>query len=120
MYDLSSHSESLLKNVTSNCVESFNNVVAKMVSGKRVNYGMRDSYNIRVYAAVSEFNDQAVISKIYENRRYIKNDIAIAMETEMKNENEYVQKIRKVKPRRKFRYAPEGETVMVITPTVPI
>jgi len=35
------HSDSLVRFVNNNCVESYNNVVAKYVGGKRVNYSFR-------------------------------------------------------------------------------
>lgn len=53
---LSYHSLSLLYNISSNLVESYNSQVAKYVGGKRVNYSLRRSYGARCAAGVVSFN----------------------------------------------------------------
>ncbi|KAG8234222.1 hypothetical protein J437_LFUL011685 [Ladona fulva] len=40
---LTSHSPSLIQNVTNNVAESFNSLVAKYIEGKRINYCLRDT-----------------------------------------------------------------------------
>lgn len=63
---LSYHSRSLIHNCTSNIVESFNAVIAKLVGGKRVNYSSRGSYAGRCAAAVVSFNTGSIHSKTHE------------------------------------------------------
>lgn len=53
---LSYHARSLIHNVTSNLVESFNAQIAKYVGGKRINYSLRRSYAGRCAAGVVSFN----------------------------------------------------------------
>lgn len=53
---LSYHARSLICDVTSNNVESFNAIVAKFVGGKRINFCLRRSYAARCAAAVISFN----------------------------------------------------------------
>ncbi|KAK9746460.1 hypothetical protein QE152_g6107 [Popillia japonica] len=52
------NASSLIENVDTNVVESFNSVVAKLVSGKRINYSQRSSYIARCNAAVVSFNSK--------------------------------------------------------------
>lgn len=49
------HSSSLLQDVNSNIVESYNSIIAKVIGGKRINYVMKRSYSGRcMIAAVSK------------------------------------------------------------------
>lgn len=55
MRNLARHSESLIQNVDSNIVESYNAIIAKVIGGKRINYAMGKSYSGRcMIAAVSK------------------------------------------------------------------
>lgn len=42
--NLARHSSSLLLDVDSNIVESFNSIIAKLIGGKRINYALKNSY----------------------------------------------------------------------------
>lgn len=50
------HAESLLYKVSNNAVESYNSILAKFIGGKRVNFSLRGSYNLRCNAAVTSYN----------------------------------------------------------------
>ncbi|KAL4130854.1 hypothetical protein QTP88_008233 [Uroleucon formosanum] len=50
---LARYSHSLMHNVDSNIVESLNDVIAKLIGGKRVNFAMIRSYQGRVSAAAT-------------------------------------------------------------------
>jgi hypothetical protein len=50
------NAHSLIKNVNINIVETFNAIVAKFVSGKRINYSQRSSYTSRSIGAAASFN----------------------------------------------------------------
>jgi polyferredoxin len=50
------NAHSLIENVDINIVETFNAIVAKFVSGKRINYSQRSSYTSRSIAAAASFN----------------------------------------------------------------
>lgn len=63
---LSYHAPSLLYNVSSNLVESFNSQVAKYVGGKRINYSLRCSYGTRCAAGVVSFNTGRLHSVTHE------------------------------------------------------
>ncbi|XP_045764081.1 uncharacterized protein LOC123866492 [Maniola jurtina] len=62
---LASNAESLILDVTNNTVEQFNNVIAKFIGGKRVNYTTRGSYQARCFGAVTSWNsDLAIHSRL--------------------------------------------------------
>lgn len=63
---LSYHSRSLIHNVTSNIVESYNALVAKYVGGKRINFSLRRSYAGRCAAAVVSFNTVTLLTKTHQ------------------------------------------------------
>lgn len=48
---LAKHSRSLLQNVDSNVVESLNGIIAKLISGKIINFAMSRLYQGRCSAA---------------------------------------------------------------------
>ncbi|XP_069361994.1 uncharacterized protein [Maniola hyperantus] len=48
--------ESLLMAQTNNIAEQFNSIIAKFIGGKRVNYCLRGSYEMRCYAAAAKQN----------------------------------------------------------------
>ncbi|XP_076549399.1 uncharacterized protein LOC117605294 [Osmia lignaria lignaria] len=64
---LSCYSDSLLMNVTNNPAETFNSIICKEISGKRINFGARGSYNARVAGAVTQYNTQQVLTEIHNN-----------------------------------------------------
>lgn len=53
---LANNADSLLMNVDNNICEQFNSIINKHLSGKRINFSQRQSYNIRVEAAVLSHN----------------------------------------------------------------
>ena len=59
------HAESLLYKLTNNYAESFNAIVAVEVGDKRINWGLRGQYNIRVYASVIRHNSEALLLSVY-------------------------------------------------------
>jgi len=64
---LSIYSDSLLLNLTNNPTEWFNSVICKEIAGKRINFGARGSYNIRIAGAVIQHNTQQVLTQLYKN-----------------------------------------------------
>lgn len=61
------NAKSLLKDVDSNSVEQFNNVVAKVVGGKRINFSLKRSYRARSHAAVVAFNTKTPLYKLHKS-----------------------------------------------------
>ena len=57
---LSVYSDSLLIDVNNNAAEAYFSNVCKVLGGKRVFCGARDSYNVRIAAAVLQYNTQQV------------------------------------------------------------
>ncbi|XP_077277491.1 uncharacterized protein LOC143905775 [Temnothorax americanus] len=53
---ISWNARSLLLDKDSNRVETFNSVISKCIGGKRINYGLKGSYEARCNAAVVSFN----------------------------------------------------------------
>lgn len=53
---IAGHSDSLYMNVDNNSCEQFNAIINKHISGKRINFSQRNSYNVRVEAAVVSYN----------------------------------------------------------------
>lgn len=64
------HSKSLLFEANNNVVEEFNNIVAKFVGGKRINYCFRRSYQARCNAAVVAHNSRMPFYTMYKNMFY--------------------------------------------------
>lgn len=61
--NLARHSSSLLQDVDSNIVESFNSIIAKFIGGKRVNYALKNSYYTRcMLATISKNNKRPIYS----------------------------------------------------------
>lgn len=50
------NAKSLLFDVDNNYCEQFNSIINKHIGGKRLNFSQRQSYNIRIQAAVVSFN----------------------------------------------------------------
>jgi len=46
---------SLIYDVTNNACEQFNSVINKYISGKRINFSLKQSYNTRVQAAIISY-----------------------------------------------------------------
>ena len=62
---ISCFSDSLLFNFTSNAAESLNAIGCKYIGGKRINFGLRGSYNGRVAGAVVQYNTQQVLTEYH-------------------------------------------------------
>lgn len=62
-----SNSKSLLENRTNNAAEEFNNIVAKYLGGKRVNYSLGRSYSARVAMAVVHYNSRGHPGSLFRN-----------------------------------------------------
>ncbi|XP_063216833.1 uncharacterized protein LOC134527812 [Bacillus rossius redtenbacheri] len=60
------NARSLLKDADSNSPEQFNNIVAKFVGGKRINYCLRRSYRGRSPAAVVAYNTRRPLYKLHK------------------------------------------------------
>ncbi|KAJ8685040.1 hypothetical protein QAD02_020833 [Eretmocerus hayati] len=103
--NLSCHAKSLLCNVTNNAAEGFNNVVAKMNGGKRVNYSARESYELRVLAAVIQYNDLSVFSSLLTTGEYDIPMINQLMEERHKRQIATNKALRIILGRRKIRTA---------------
>lgn len=58
LLSLIANAESLIIDVTNNTVEQFNNVIAKFIGGKRVNFTTRGSYQARCFGAVTSWNSE--------------------------------------------------------------
>lgn len=69
MQKLSHNSDSLLYKVTNNIVESFNNIICKIVGSKRINYACSNQYNTRVAIAVLQHNSQQALTEIFKGMR---------------------------------------------------
>lgn len=52
------NAKSLLYDVDNNYCEQFNSIINKHIGGKRINFSQRQSYNIRIQAAVVSFNSE--------------------------------------------------------------
>lgn len=82
------NADSLLYQFTSNSVESCNGIISKLIAGKRIHFGNRGSYQVRVKASVIQFNTKQALSstchvmgkeppaytKIVENRNIKRNE----------------------------------------------
>lgn len=61
---LSVYSDSLLLNLTNNPAEAFNSIICKE---KRLNFGLRGSYNARIAGAVVQYNTQQVLTQVHKS-----------------------------------------------------
>lgn len=61
LLNLVSNAESLILDMTNNTVEQFNNVIAKFIGGKRVNFTGRGSYQARCFGAVTSWNSDLAV-----------------------------------------------------------
>ncbi|XP_076685768.1 uncharacterized protein LOC143377868 [Andrena cerasifolii] len=64
MQPLFPKADSLLHGLNNNAVESFNNIIAKFIGGKRINFGRGGSYQGRVSAAVVQYNTKEAFSRL--------------------------------------------------------
>lgn len=65
---LATNADSLLLNVDNNVCEQFNSIINKHICGKRINFSQRQSYNVRVEAAVLAHNTSGkYIRAIHKN-----------------------------------------------------
>jgi len=53
---MSYHAESLLLNHNNNAAELYNSILTKFIGGKRVNFSLKGSYQLRCNAAVMAYN----------------------------------------------------------------
>lgn len=65
---LASNAESLILDITNNTVEQINNVIAKFIGGKRVNYTARGSYQARCFGAALSWNSDTAIHSRLSNK----------------------------------------------------
>ncbi len=65
-----SNAKSLLENYTNNPAEEFNNVVAKYIGGKRINYSLARSYSARVACAVVQYNSKGHASSEFRKHKF--------------------------------------------------
>lgn len=100
----SSNAESLLRNRTSNIVESFNSVVNKKIGWKAKSISQRGAYPGRVALAVVQFNSRRPASRLNEYFGYMTPNTAIEMENRRMAKNERNMKnLRDNKKKRKER-----------------
>jgi len=55
------NSKSLIHDVDSNYCEKLNSILNKHIAGKRINFSQKQSYNIRVQAAIVSFNSKGKV-----------------------------------------------------------
>lgn len=61
------HSSSLILNVDSNIVESFNAIIAKLIAGKRINYALKGSYAGRCAIAAVTKNTKRPLYSLHKS-----------------------------------------------------
>nr|XP_012145670.1 PREDICTED: uncharacterized protein LOC105663106 isoform X2 [Megachile rotundata] len=64
MQPLFKNIQSLLYCMNNNAAEVFNAIIAKYIGGKRINFGLKGSYQGRVYAAVVQYNTKEAVSRM--------------------------------------------------------
>jgi len=65
---IAGHSDSLYMNVGNNACEQFNSIINKHIAGKRINFSQRNSYNVRVEAALVSYNSYGqYMRKMHKN-----------------------------------------------------
>lgn len=87
---ISWNAKSLLYDKDSNRVETFNSVISKCIGGKRINYGLRGSYEARCNAAVVAFNTGEAISRLSNALGVKAGENAINLEEENKAAKEKI------------------------------
>lgn len=92
---------SLIENVDSNIVESFNGVVAKLVGGKRVNYSRKRSYQARCTGAVVAFNSGRLLTTVHKTVGHKSHDAIANFEDTVDKTRRYNRSLKR-KRNRKF------------------
>ncbi|KAE9542497.1 hypothetical protein AGLY_003358 [Aphis glycines] len=99
---LTRNSSSLLQNVGSNVVESLNGIIAKLIGGKRINFAMTRSYQVRVAAATVMKNTKRPLYNIVlgknghhqiqrQNKQMYQNELrSKTYRTKLKFQSDYV------------------------------
>lgn len=64
------NAKSLLEDNTNNAAEEFNNLVAKYLGGKRINYSLGRSYTARVAMAVVQYNSKGHLGSEYRKFKF--------------------------------------------------
>ncbi|OXU18598.1 hypothetical protein TSAR_015874, partial [Trichomalopsis sarcophagae] len=72
---ISSNCLSLLQQLNNNIVERCNSVLAKIINGKRINYGLKSSYECRAYDSVTQSNTENTLSQVAVALNKTSNDI---------------------------------------------
>jgi len=78
------NAKSLLQDKDSNRVETFNSVISKCIGGKRINFGVRGSYQTRCTAAVA-YNTGEPISRLRYTLGTKLGEIAVKLENKIKS-----------------------------------
>jgi hypothetical protein len=68
----------------SNRVKTFNSVIAKCTGGKRINFGLRGSYETRCNAAAVAFNTGEPINRLSYTLGMKSRKVAVKLENEKK------------------------------------
>ncbi|OXU17820.1 hypothetical protein TSAR_011407 [Trichomalopsis sarcophagae] len=84
---ISSNCLSLLQQLNNNIVERCNSVLAKIIIGKRINYGLKSSYECRPYASVTQSNTENTLSQVAAALNKTPNDIVCKIENSRKKKN---------------------------------
>lgn len=71
------NAKSLLEDYTNNAAEEFNNIVAKYLGGKRINYSLGRSYTARVAQAVVQYNSEGHAGSEFRKYKFGNSPIAI-------------------------------------------
>jgi hypothetical protein len=61
--NLAEHAESLIYYSSTNVCESVNGVIAKCITGKRINYAQRRSFHTRCSSAIASFNTSGELQR---------------------------------------------------------
>lgn len=98
------NAKSLLANYTNNAAEEFNNLVAKYVGGKRINYSLARSYSARVAAAVVQYNSAGHASSEFRKHKFgnLDNASIELLENSRKRKLNANEVSRKLKPTRRM------------------
>jgi hypothetical protein len=65
---IAGHSDSLYMNVDNNACEQFNSIINKHIAEKRIHFSQRNSYNVRVEAALVSYNSYGqYLSKMHKD-----------------------------------------------------
>lgn len=93
--------KSLLENHTNNPAEEFNNIVAKYLGGKRINYSLARAYTGRVAFAVVQYNSDGHACSTFRNFKVGTDDptISLKLENTRKREVTATAAALQVKPR---------------------